>query len=84
MRLVKSLLLAGAAVAGLGLLASVLTPTLAREPNTHRLTVRMPDGGLETIEYSGHVVPRLIVQQAPAHWQPFAIAWPTFPSTGSA
>src|SRR5690242_1664743 len=57
MRILPSLLLAGAAVAGLGLAA----PTLARELDLHRLTVHLPGGGVETIEYTGKAVPRLIV-----------------------
>jgi hypothetical protein len=76
MHLVKSLLLAGGAVAGLGLLA----PVLADEWNSHRLTVRLPGGGVETIEYSGNAIPRLILQPAP--WQPFNMAWSGFPLAG--
>jgi len=57
MRILPSLLLAGVAVAGLGLAA----PTLARELDLHRLTVHLPGGGVETIEYTGKAVPRMIV-----------------------
>ena len=58
MRLLSSFLLAGAAVAGL----AVLAPTVARELDTHRLTVHLPGGGVETIEYSGKVAPRVTFQ----------------------
>jgi hypothetical protein len=69
MRILPSLLLAGAAVAGLGLVA----PTLARELDLHRLTVRLPGGGVETIEYTGKTVPRLIVH--PVAVQRIAVPW---------
>lgn len=63
MRILPSLFLAGAAVAGLGLAA----PTLARELDLHRLTVHLPGGGVETIEYTGNVVPRMIVHPVVVH-----------------
>jgi hypothetical protein len=56
MRLVHSLLLAGAAVAGLAILA----PSMAGE--IHRLNIALPGGGMETIEYSGTVAPRVTFQ----------------------
>jgi hypothetical protein len=77
MRIVRPLLLAGLAVAGLGFAA----PTLAREL-THHMTVQLPGGGVETIEYSGNIAPRVVMNQAPARWEPFSIAWPVFPSIG--
>jgi hypothetical protein len=69
MRIPPSLLLAGAAVIGLGLAA----PTLARELDLHRLTVHLPGGGVETIEYTGKTVPRLIVH--PVAVQRIADPW---------
>jgi hypothetical protein len=55
MRIAHSLLLAGAAVAGL----TILAPSMAHEYNTHRLRIHLPGGGVETIEYSGAVAPRV-------------------------
>ncbi len=69
MRILPSLLLAGAVVAGLGLAA----PTLARELDLNRLTVHLPGGGVETIEYTGKTVPRLIVH--PVAVQRIADPW---------
>lgn len=63
MRILPSLLLAGAAVVGLGLAA----PSLARELDLHRLTVHLPGGGVETIEYTGKAVPRMIVHPVVVH-----------------
>ena len=61
MRMLPSLLLAGVCVAGLGLAA----PTLARELDLHRLTVHLPGGGVETVEYTSK--PRMIFQPVMAH-----------------
>ena len=77
MRIVRPLLLAGLAVAGLGIAA----PTLAREL-THHMTVQLPGGGVETIEYSGNIAPQVFLHPAPARWEPFSIAWPVFTSIG--
>jgi hypothetical protein len=63
MRILPSLLLAGAAVAGLGLVA----PSLARELDLHRLTVPLPGGGVETIEYTGQVAPRVRFEPVMMH-----------------
>lgn len=54
------LLLAG--VAGISLAASA---SLAAG-NTHELTVRLPGGGIERIEYTGNVAPRVIM--SPYAW----------------
>jgi hypothetical protein len=51
----KSLLMAGAAIAGLAILA----PAVARELNSHKMTVPVPGGGVATIEYSGNVAPKV-------------------------
>jgi len=67
MRLVHSLLLAGAAIAGLAILA----PSIAGE--THRLSIPLPGGGVETIEYSGPVAPRVAFH--PVMLRPVADPW---------
>ena len=61
MRISTSLIIAGAAVIGLAGLA----PTIARELDTHTVTVRIPGGGVETITYTGKVAPRVSFQQIP-------------------
>jgi hypothetical protein len=63
MRILPSLLLAGAAVVGLGLAA----PTLARELDLHHITIHLPGGGVETIDYTGKAVPRMIVHPVMVH-----------------
>lgn len=77
MRLVKSVFLAGAAVVGLGLLA----PVVAREL-THRLTVQLPDGEVETITYSGNVAPKVsfrpIAETDPLAWAAADFGLPSF------
>src|SRR5581483_7643855 len=55
MHSLKSLLIAGAAIAGL----AVLAPAVARELNTHHMTVPVPGGGVATIEYSGNIAPKV-------------------------
>jgi hypothetical protein len=55
MQSLKSLLIGGAAIAGL----AVLAPAVARELNTHHMTVPVPGGGVATIEYSGNVAPKI-------------------------
>jgi hypothetical protein len=61
MRISTSLILAGATVIGLAGLA----PTVARELDTHTVTVRVPGGGVETIEYAGKVAPKVSFQAIP-------------------
>lgn len=61
MRISTSLILAGATVIGLAGLA----PTIARELDGHSVTVRLPDGGVETITYTGKVAPRIHFQARP-------------------
>ena len=72
MRSLKPLWIAGAAVAGL----AVLAPAVARELNTHHMTVPMPGGGVATIEYSGNVAPKVsfLAVAGPQRADPFA--WP--------
>lgn len=80
MRISTSLILAGATVIGLAGLA----PTLARELDTHTITVRVPGGGVETIEYTGKVAPKVSFQAIPVSGpvgDPFVAFTPTgFPS----
>jgi len=73
MHSLKPLLLAGAAIAGLAILA----PAVARELNTHQMTVPVPGGGIATIEYSGNVAPKVSFRPiaGPQLVDPFA--WPT-------
>jgi hypothetical protein len=61
MRILPSLILAGAAVTGL----AVLAPSLARELDNHTVTVRLPGGGVETIEYTGKIAPKVSFPAAP-------------------
>jgi hypothetical protein len=68
MRLMTSSLLVGAAVLGLGALA---LPASGKEPATHEMTIQLPNGGTETIRYTGDVAPKVTFVQAP-----FAVAWP--------
>ena len=71
MRILTSLLLAGAAMAGV----AVLAPTMARELESHHLTIRLPGGGMETIEYTGNVAPHVVFHPL---MTPIAdpLAWP--------
>jgi hypothetical protein len=61
MRISTSLIIAGAAVIGLAGLA----PTIARELDRHTVTVQLPGGGTETIEYSGKVAPKIHFRSNP-------------------
>jgi len=68
----KPLLIAGAAIAGL----AVIAPAVARELNSHQMTVPVPGGGVATIAYSGDVAPtvRFLPIAGPRLADPFA--WP--------
>ena len=61
-------------VAGIAALALAGTSALAAsaQTNLHEMTIRLPGGGVEHIEYSGNVAPQVTVGPAPA----FAVAWP--------
>jgi hypothetical protein len=80
MHSLKPLWIAGAAVAGL----AVLAPALARDLNSHKMTVPMPGGGVATIAYSGDVAPKVsfLPVAAPRLADPFAwsaaFAMPSF------
>jgi len=58
MRLSRTVLAAGAAVLALTGLAGVAS---AETANTHVMTVRLPDGTIEQIRYSGNVPPQVVV-----------------------
>jgi len=68
MRLIHASLLVGAAVLGLGAFA---LPAAGNDQPTHEMTIQLPDGGTETIRYTGDVAPKIHFVDAP-----FAIAWP--------
>jgi len=61
MRIIPSVLVAGvAAVACLGVAAMAASPKFQPPPRQdHVLTVRLPDGSVEQIQYSGDVAPRV-------------------------
>ena len=61
MRIIQTALLAGAAaVACVGVAAMAASP----KPQTHVLTVRLPDGSVEQIQYSGDVTPQVVLAPA--------------------
>ena len=68
MRLIPASLLVGAAVLGLGAFA---LPAAGKDPAVHQMTIQLPDGGTETIRYTGEVAPKVSFVETP-----FAIAWP--------
>src|SRR5689334_9740768 len=71
MRLSRTVLAAGAAVLALTGLAGVAS---AETANTHVMTVRLPDGTIEQIRYSGNVLPQVVVApNAVAVESPFAM-----------
>lgn len=75
MSLLRKTLFAAVAMAGVGGLA------YAQTPDTHTMTVQLPDGSLQKIEYTGNVPPRIeivpVSQLTPAQLQatesPFAM-----------
>jgi hypothetical protein len=68
MRLIPASLLVGATVLGLGAFA---LPAAGKDPAVHQMTIQLPDGGTETIRYTGAVAPKVSFVETP-----FAIAWP--------
>jgi hypothetical protein len=78
MRLMTSSLLVGAAVLGL---SAIALPASGKEPATHQMTIQLPDGGTETIRYTGEVAPKVTFVQAPlaAAWAA-PVAFGFFPS----
>jgi hypothetical protein len=68
MRLLRTVLLAGAAALALGIPGAVSAQTKV-------MTVALPGGGVAEIHYSGNVPPRVVVSEAPASfaaWTPAA------------
>ena len=77
MRTLKTALEAGgAAVAALGFCGLAL----AQGPQVHTMTVTLPGGGVEQIQYTGPVAPKIYVGDAPA---PIFAAMPSFFGSGS-
>lgn len=68
MRLIPTSLLVGAAVLGLSAFA---LPAASKDSAVHQMTIQLPDGGTETIRYTGDVAPKVSIVEAP-----FDIAWP--------
>jgi hypothetical protein len=68
MRLIHASLLVGAAV--LGLIAFTL-PGTGKDPTVHEMTIQLPGGGSETIQYTGKVAPKVSFDQ-----RPFLLTWP--------
>jgi hypothetical protein len=62
MRLIHTSLLAGAAVLGLSAFA---LPASGKDPTVHEMTIQLPGGGSETIQYSGAVAPKVSFDQRP-------------------
>ena len=58
-------------VAGIAGLVVAGTAALAADSGPHEMTVRLPGGGIEHIEYKGNVAPRIVVRQSP-----FDVTWP--------
>ena len=76
MRTLKSVLLGGFAV-----LTLAGSPSLAADKSTspHEITIRLPGGAIERIQYTGDVTPRVVVQSDPFHgtWPSAAVFWST-------
>jgi len=78
MRSLKTVLGAGvAAVAALGFCGMAL----AQSPQIHTMTIALPGGGVEQIQYTGTVAPRVSVSDAPV---PIFAAMPSVFGAGSA
>jgi hypothetical protein len=63
MRMSLHSVLAGAAAI---LAAASLTPAMAADGQVHVLTVQLPGGGMERIQYTGDVAPRVVLVPVPA------------------
>ena len=78
MRIIPTALLAG--VGSLALIGAAFahTPT-----PTHHVSIRLPNGAVEEIEYSGNIAPHISFRQAPAiqtaYPSPFAMFGPNSP-----
>src|SRR5579864_1152310 len=70
MRIVRTALSAGAAAV---LLSATCGAAVAKGPQSHVMTVRLPGGGVEEIRYSGDVAPQVTVSPEGI---PVSVAWP--------
>ena len=68
MRSLQTVLLAGVAAAAIGFSGVAL----AQNADTHLMTVRLPDGGVAQIRYTGNVAPQVSLSQSPAALDVFA------------
>lgn len=59
---------ANAVLIGVASLAIAGSAAIAEgtQPRTHEMTVRLPDGGIARVEYTGNVAPKVEVSQGPA------------------
>jgi hypothetical protein len=64
-------LLAGAAAIAIGCCGATGS-AMAQSTDTHVMTVRLPDGGVAQISYTGNVAPRISFSEAPAPIDVFA------------
>jgi hypothetical protein len=78
MRTFRNALLAGVAAVAIGAAGAAF----AQSDNYHVMTVRLPDGGVAQIRYSGNVAPRVTFGEAPAATDVFA-TMPSFFGPGS-
>ncbi len=62
MRSALAVLAAGAAI----LTAAAVSPVMAEDNQVHVLTVQLPGGGIEQIQYTGDVQPRVVLVPSPA------------------
>jgi hypothetical protein len=81
MRSLKTALGAGvAAVAAVGFCGIALAQSPPGNSAIHTMTIALPGGGVEQIQYTGTVAPRVAVSEAPA---PILAAMPSFFGAGS-
>lgn len=73
MRTAKKVLLAGIATVALAGGAGL---ALAGSPQSHTMTVALPDGGTATIQYTGKIAPKVTLDSSPFHAAFFAPVWP--------
>lgn len=68
MRTLKSVLLGGFAALALAASTAVAAD---KAPSVHEMTIRLPGGAIERIQYTGDVAPRVVVRS-----DPFEVSWP--------
>lgn len=85
MRIVKSaLLLSGIAVAALA-----VSPAFARalapkaQPAAHTLTLRLPDGAVETVDYTGNTAPKVVLAPQSGAVEALILPEPVFDPAGT-